>query len=288
MASYVYTYHFWKNLDPKLKGSNGLKCVKLALIYMVISSLGPWALGIIMNTLGTQSIGYRLAIYFYLHFQYNGWMILALIGLFIYALESRGALFPKKSFDRFFLFINLGIVLTFFLSTLWTEPPVAIYIISGVGAASQLYALIYLWTLIKRNITMLSLLPIQRILLKIIIVLGLIKLMLQLLTVLPYFTQMATMYLDLTIGYLHLTFLGVISLGLFFFMGYFGLLRVSKTSILWYISGFLISEFLIFYKGYIAWQEIAPFYGYTEILALSYVLIPVGLIIVLIQNRSLI
>ncbi|WP_459414396.1 hypothetical protein [Flagellimonas marinaquae] len=73
IVSYVYVYHFWKNIKPELKQSKGLQCAKAALLYLVVSSIGPWALGAIMNTLGAQSIWYRLAIYFYLHFQYNGW-----------------------------------------------------------------------------------------------------------------------------------------------------------------------------------------------------------------------
>jgi len=286
VVSYIYTYYFWKNIDPKYKESKGLTCVKAALVYMVISSLGPWALGIIMNTLGGQSIWYRLSIYFYLHFQYNGWMILALIGLFIYSMELRGLELPRTSFTRFFLTLNTGIILTFFLSTLWTEPPLGIYVMAGLGAVAQLFAFGYLWSLTKNGASLLSLSNTQHLILKSIIILGLIKLNLQLLTVIPYFSRMATIYLDLTIGYLHLTFLGVISMGIFFFMNHFGLFQISKKAFLCYLSGFILSEVLIFYKGLFAWQRIAAFNGYAEILALSYVLIPLSLAIILIQNRS--
>ncbi|MEC7772870.1 MAG: hypothetical protein VX798_16945 [Bacteroidota bacterium] len=286
IMSYFFTYHFWKNIDPKLKDSKGLKCVKTALVFMVVSSIGPWVLGIIMNTIGAQSIWYRLSIYFYLHFQYNGWMILALIGLFIYALEQRGLEIPNKSFNRFFLSLNLGIVFTFFLSTLWTDPPTVFYILSGIGAISQLYALTYFWSHTKNDVTVLSLSRTQSGILKVGVALGLIKVMLQLLTVIPFFTRMAATYLDFTIGYLHLTLLGVISLGLFFFMDYFGLMNISKKSYLWYVSGFILSEILIFYKGLFAWIGTSPFYGNTEVLALSYIPIPMSLVIILIQNRS--
>ncbi|MEC8832144.1 MAG: hypothetical protein VX772_07275, partial [Bacteroidota bacterium] len=286
IMSYFFTYHFWKNIDPKLKDSKGLKCVKIALVFMVISSIGPWVLGIIMNTTGAQSIWYRLSIYFYLHFQYNGWMILALIGLFIYALEQRGLEIPFKSFNRFFLSLNLGIVFTFFLSTLWTEPSTWFYILSGIGAISQLYALTYFWSLTKNDVNVLSLSRTQSTILKAVVTLGVIKIQLQLLTVIPYFSRMATTYLDFTIGYLHLTFLGVISLGLFFFMDYFGLMNISKKSYLWYVSGFILSEILIFSKGLFVWMGISPFYGNTEVLALSYIPILMSLVIILIQNRS--
>jgi hypothetical protein len=285
IMSYFFTYYFWKNIDPKFKDRKGLKCVKTALAYMVISSVGPWALGIIMNTLGAQSIWYRLSIYFYLHFQYNGWMVLALIGLFIFALEQRGQEIPIKSFNRFLLSLNLGIVFTFFLSTLWTEPSAVFYILSGIGAISQFYALIYFWSLTKNDVATLSQSRTQSMILKVVVALGLIKILLQLLTVIPYFTRIAATYLDFTIGYLHLTFLGVISLGLFFFMDYFGLMYISKKSYLWYVSGFILSEILIFSKGLFAWLGIATFQGYTEVLALSTLLIPLSLFLMLLKKR---
>ncbi|WP_036383718.1 hypothetical protein [Muricauda sp. MAR_2010_75] len=284
IASYIYTYHFWKNIESEHRESKGLKCVKTALVYMVLSSLGPWALGVIMSTLGAQSIWYRLSIYFYLHFQYNGWMLLALLGLFLYVLEQRNLIIPQKSFVRFFQTINIGIILTFFLSTLWTEPPLGLYILGGIGVTIQFYSLVYLWTLTKKKVITLNLSNLQNRLLRIVVILISIKMLLQLMTTLPYFAQMAAVYLDFTIGYLHLTFLGVISFGLFFFTDYFGLLLMSKKSCLLYFLGFILTECLIFYKGFAAWQEWGIFSGYTSFLATFSFLILFGLLLFLIQN----
>ncbi|MBO0323763.1 hypothetical protein J0X14_15745 [Muricauda sp. CAU 1633] len=286
VASYVYVYHFWNNIDSKLKQSQSLKCIKAALVYMVISSLGPWALGVIMSTLGAQSIWYRLSIYFYLHFQYNGWMLLALLGLFLYVLEQLNFSIPKRKFDRFFTAINIGIVLTFFLSTLWTEPPTELYLLGGFGAITQIYALVALWIFIKKKVAKLEFSKIQNLLLWTVIVLTSIKILLQLISALPYFAQMASTYLDLTIGYLHLTFLGVISFGLFFFMDYFGLLQISKKSYLLYFLGFMLTECLIFYKGLAAWQQWAIFSGHTSLLAICSLLILFSLLLLLMQNLS--
>ncbi|MBO0329199.1 hypothetical protein J0X13_01490 [Muricauda sp. CAU 1631] len=287
IVSYVYVYHFWKNIDLKYKHSKGLKCAKAALIYMMISSLGPWALGAIMNSLGPQSIWYRLAIYFYLHFQYNGWMILAVVGIFLFVWEQHGLEIPKKSFTHFFLSFNLGIVFTFFLSTLWTKPPFGFYTLAGFGAMAQLYAFACLWGMIKNQFFELSLTKLQTLLIKLVVAMGLIKIVLQLLTVLPYFSTMAAKYLDFTIGYLHLTFLGVISMALFFFMDYFEMFRISTKSFPWYFVGFILTEALIFYKGIAAWQGWGIFEGQGKLMAWATLLIPIGIAIMLIKNRAL-
>ncbi|MBW8201284.1 hypothetical protein [Flagellimonas abyssi] len=286
IMSYVFFHYFSRNSDPKFRHGNSLRCIKAALWYMVISSLGPWALGIIMGTLGAQSIWYRLAIYFYLHFQYNGWMLLALIGLFLFAMERRDMVIPKKSFMWFFWILNAGVVLTFFLSTLWIEPSPLLYVLAGIGAIAQGCGLVLLWAMAKNDIKVLPLSKLQALLMKTAVFLVFIKIALQLLTALPYFARIATMYLDLTIGYLHMTFLGMISIGLFFLVDYFGLFVISKKAYQWYFWGFLVTEILIFYKGFAAWVQWPIFNGYMEILALVSLSILCGLLLLMDLNRN--
>ena len=286
IMSYVFFHYFSRNSDPKFRHGNSLRCIRAALWYMVISSLGPWALGIIMGTLGAQSIWYRLAIYFYLHFQYNGWMLLALIGLFLFAMERRDMVIPKKSFMWFFWILNAGVVLTFFLSTLWIEPSPLLYVLAGIGAIAQGSGLVLLWAMAKNDIKVLPLSKLQALLMKTAVFLVFIKIALQLLTALPYFARIATMYLDLTIGYLHMTFLGMISIGLFFLVDYFGLFVISKKAYQWYFWGFLVTEILIFYKGFAAWVQWPIFKGYMEILALVSLSILCGLLLLMALNRN--
>ncbi|RIV71613.1 hypothetical protein [Flagellimonas aequoris] len=286
IMSYVFFHYFSRNSDPKFRHGNSLRCIRAALWYMVISSLGPWALGIIMGTLGAQSIWYRLAIYFYLHFQYNGWMLLALIGLFLFAMERRDMVIPKKSFMWFSWILNAGVVLTFFLSTLWIEPPPLLYVLAGIGAIAQGCGLVLLWAMAKYDIKVLPLSKLQALLMKTAVFLVFIKIALQLLTALPYFARIATMYLDLTIGYLHMTFLGMISIGLFFLVDYFGLFVISKKAYQWYFWGFLVTEILIFYKGFAAWVQWPIFKGYMEILALVSLSILCGLLLLMVLNRN--
>ena len=285
-ASYWFTGFFMKHIPASYKKTNSYKCVKFALWYMVLSSLGPWALGAIMNTLGATSIWYRLSIYFYLHFQYNGWMILGLLGVFIYVLERNDIEIPKVTFNRFFWWINLGIVLSFFLSTLWTKPHVFLYVIGGLGAILQIMAFGILVMLGIRNKEKLFqiLTPLQKNLLFIVAVLVGVKILLQLLTAFPYFADLAATITDFTIGYLHWTFLGVVTMALFLFFNYFKLLILPKPAIILYLIGFVFTEVMIFYKGMAAWGSLGIFEGYFEVLALGSLVIPLSLILIWFTN----
>ena len=286
IASYWFAGFFMRYIPASYKKTNSYKCVKFALCYMVLSSLGPWTLGAIMNTLGAESIWYRLSIYFYLHFQYNGWMILGLLGVFIYVLERNDIKIPKTTFNHFFWWINLGIMLTFFLSTLWTKPHIFLYVIGGLGAILQIMAFGILVLLGIRNKEKLFqiLTPLQKNLLFTVAILIGIKILLQLLTAFPYFADLAASITDFTIGYLHWTFLGVVTIGLMLFLDYFRLLQLSRRAYYLYLFGFILTESLIFTKGIIAWQRLSLFNGYFEALAISSFLLPLALVFVLVAN----
>ncbi len=287
-ASYWFFWFFAKHAKPELKKTNAYRCIQAALWYLVLSSLGPWALGAIMNILGAESVWYRLAIYFYLHFLYNGWMILALVGLFFHLFEEWQMQPSKSTFQKFFWSLNIGIVLSFFLSALFTKPPLLLYLIGGIGGVFQLYALIWLLRFVfPFRITLRSMLSKwQWNVLKTVAILLFIKMMLQLLTAIPYFANLAATVLDFTIGYLHLTFLGVVSLALFFLLDYFKLMQISRKAYFVYFSGFVVTELLIFYKGIAAWQGFSIFNGYFEVLTIGSLLFPLSLIVMLLYKQK--
>jgi len=283
IASYWFTWFFLNNVPNSLKKANSYKCIKYALWYMVVSSLGPWILGGVMNTLGAASIWYRLAIYFYLHFQYNGWMIFALMGVLFYVFEQNDIQVPQAGFKRFFWSMNMGIVLTFFLSTLWLNPPAVFFIMGGLGAILQIIAFTILFSMVFKLKSRFyePFTSFQISIFKTVAFIFGVKIMLQLISSIPYFSNLAAIITDFTIGYLHWTFLGVVTIGLFLFLDYFEILKLPQRAYLLYVLGFVGTEALIFYKGITAWQGWPILSSFSDILAMVSLLIPIGLILIL-------
>ncbi|RNL77408.1 hypothetical protein ED312_20975 [Sinomicrobium pectinilyticum] len=259
LASYAFTWFFIRHAPERYRKGYSFKCVKAGLYYMVVSSLGPWALGLIMNTLGSTSVWYKIAIYFYLHFQYNGWFLMALCGFLFFILEFGDIPVAPRQSRLFYRMLNAGIILTFFLSVLWTEPHYIFYFLGLSGAVIQLWAYILLFRIARSSrITStgktgglkstFSLLKVSGMLL-------LVKLLLQCFSAVPEIATMAYHTPEFIIGYLHWTFLGVISLALFAFFSHFRLLVFSRFAIGIYLAGFFITEFLIFYKGIALWLQ---------------------------------
>lgn len=286
IASYWLAWFFIKKIPEKHKNRLSWKCIKASLLYMIISSIGPWAIGGVMATLGNTSIWYKLSIYFYLHFQYNAWFILSLLGIFFYLLEQANIEIDKKQFRSFFLILNLAIVLSLFLSALWVEPPVLLFILGAAGAILQVWAFVKFYKIVKPvwNNLIPQLSPLTITLLKIAGVFLGIKILMQLLTAIPYFAEVSFLYTDFVIGYLHLVFLGLISIALFSFLKSFGLIEMSRKIFWIYLAGFLLSELLIFYKGSAIWLGLPFFSEYFTVLLIVSSLIPLAIAIVLFKN----
>ncbi|QED38122.1 hypothetical protein FK178_10480 [Antarcticibacterium arcticum] len=286
IASYFLAWFFLTKIPVHYKAKNSYRCIKASLIYLIISSIGPWAIGGVMATLGNTSIWYKLSIYFYLHFQYNAWFILALAGVFFYILEKAGILIPKKDFRRFFNLLNAGVVLSLFLSVLWVKPPALFYTLAVLGGFFQIIALYHFFKLTAPGWSTLhtQMSPVIRLLLKISATFLIVKVLLQLLTALPFFAELSYRYPDFVIGYLHLVFLGVISISLFAFLVYFGLLKLKKRIFYIYFTGFILSEILIFYKGAAMWLGLAFFSEYFLLLVSLSSLMPISIGLLLYYN----
>lgn len=285
ICSYWF-YSFFRKHNACKRGSYSYKFINTSLLFMIISSIGPWALGIIMNTLGNTSHWYKNAIYFYLHFQYNGWFILCLFGLFLFLLEKNKIQVHSKKIEIFYKLMIISCCLTLFLSFLWIKPNAIIYIFSLIGSILQVVALIFFHKIINQIKTELSkkLIPFSIQLLKFIYLLFAFKVVLQLLTAIPYFAELTSQIIDFVIGYLHLTFLGIVSISLFVFLSEFKLIKLSKFWVQIYLLGFILSEILIFYKGFCNWQQMSIINNYYSILFIASAFIPISILGVIIAN----
>ena len=231
-----------------------------------------------MSTLGKASIWYKLSIYFYLHFQYNAWFLLGILGIAFYLFQEVKLTFHSREFKRFFYLLNSGVILSFFLSTYWTNPPIVLYLLGGLGVILLLLAFYQLFAFFLRNKDQLKagLNSLNYQILKIVGILLVGKIFMQSLTAISFFADLAFENLDFVIGYLHWVFLGFVSLALFGFLNWLKLIRLPRKAFYLYLSGFVISEILIFYKGFVLWLGLPFFSSYFLILVLVSALIPIA------------
>ncbi|HSP41139.1 MAG TPA: hypothetical protein VLN46_06880, partial [Gillisia sp.] len=111
-----------------------------------------------------------------------------------------------------------------------------------------------------------------------------IKILMQLLTAFPYFAELSYNFIDFVVGYLHWVFLGVVSITLFAFLDHFGLFKITKPVFYIYLTGFLLSEALIFYKGLAIWMALPFLSDYFIVLVGISALIPIAVFMILAKN----
>ena len=285
-ASYWFAWFAIKYIPQHFKQQFSWKLIKTSLWYLVISSIGPWAIGGVMTTLGTESIWYKSSIYFYLHFQYNGWFIIALLGVLFYILEESGIQFNPEKLKSFFLLLNAGVLLTVFLSFLWFIPPTVFNILGLVGAVAQLLAFYELYILLKTYVPALktSFGTIAFFLLKIAGILMVYKLIMQLFSALPYVANLAFRLKDFVIGYLHLVFLGIVITAMLALLKYFKLIILPKSFLWLFFFAFVSTEVLIFYKATDLWLGLPFFSEYYLILAILSGAFPLAVGILFFRN----
>ena len=116
-----------------------------------------------------------------------------------------------------------------------------------------------------------------------------IKVILQLLSIIPFFSHYAFAYRPVIIGYLHLSFLGIIS---FFILGYIDFAiretgrALSKLGIILFVSGVLAQEFILMLQGLEA-LEFKPIKAANMGLFYCAVMIVLGLLLMVVRfNKS--
>ncbi|MES2778859.1 MAG: hypothetical protein V4651_03080 [Bacteroidota bacterium] len=212
---------------------------RAALFYMSLSTIGTFSLAYMMLDKHIDQHMYLASIYWYLHFQYNGWFFFACVGLFLNAVRSY---IPDTNKLRliFYLFFAGGII-SYILSVLWLNLSIGFIVLAAMGAILQMWGWIKLVLLLKQPLSLLFKEK-PAFFRFVFYVLGLaitVKLLLQLGSTIPMVSNLAFGYRPVVIAYLHLILLAIISVSLLLFIWLSGYLRYTKQTTL--IMGVVIT-----------------------------------------------
>ena len=114
--------------------------LRSSLLCMFASSLGPVVLGPLAALDLRDTALYANSIYWYLHFQYNGWFILFPLALLAQSVAPQETAL-RKALETGFLPVFAGVVLTFGVSLFWNPVPGSLRLVTAIGAGLQLYGL---------------------------------------------------------------------------------------------------------------------------------------------------
>jgi len=282
ILSYVFIFLVLKDIRTRAAQSLSVstRFLKASMWFMGISSLGIWAMAVIMAKSLQGTAWYYASVQFFLHFQFNGWFVFALLALFFKVLEKQNVSFPTLAVQRFYWLLLVSCFLTYALSVTWSTPKQALFWVNSIGVLLQVTALFYFLTLLKlaaaearKQFSKLhfSLWGIAFFCLS-------FKILIQTLVAIPYLATVSYTIRNFVIGFIHLLMLGALSTFIFGLMDYMKF-RLSKTGLNVFLAGFVLSELFLFGQGVLLWAGQGFIPQYYLLLALSSTLLPVGVIL---------
>lgn len=259
--SYFFTFYYLKDLKKISMPAVAVKWFKAALLFLVISSVGTFYLAYMMATKTMTEQPYLASIYYYLHFQYNGWFFFVCMGLLYDFLNLN----RQKTFytSAFYIFAATCIP-TYLLSVLWLKLPIWLLIFTAICALLQVYAWSRLLLIIIKS-RIYSSQSFSKWLNLIFYLVGFslsVKLMLQLASTIPALSTLTQSFRPIVIAYLHLVLLAVISLFLLYYIyanKFFKFTKAVCISLVLFTVAVFLNEIVL---------------GVQGIAAFSYTLIP--------------
>lgn len=260
---YVFIVLFWRdykivNVPVEIKWF-----IHGAFILFVLSTLGPFLLGYYTLTLIGRPMIMRGILYWYLHFQYNGWFTFAVFALLLSWLHEK-RLYPSSGKMKLvFVLLFIGVIPEYFLSIIGFYPYLWIRILSAFAVATHFVAGFILFLIVFKGYKTIPLIiPKETDLLwKIATAAYFLKIALQFGLLVPSLASFTFSFRPLIIGFLHLVFLCFIS---FFLIGFLlarhqlqvRSISVAQFGFVIFVIGVLVSEVLLFAQS---------FYGYISI-----------------------
>ena len=299
LLSYVFAFFFLRDLGktqniknlPQRDSNNTFTIsnwlVKTSLFFMVFSTIGLWGMGPIMaGGLQGEAI-YYMTIQFYLHFQFNGWFIFAILALLFKFMETHNISINPQESKRFFFFLFISCFLTYALAVTWANPLPILFYINSSGVILQLVALYFfikmakvVWVQLQNK---LQITP--RLLFQLSLFSFVFKILIQSAVIIPTIAIVGYTIRNYAMGFLHLMLIGMVTLFLFGFAGQMNLIRLdnilSKIGIRVFIVGFILSEAILFLQGTMFWAAMGfmPYY-YVLLFGVS-AMLPLGLFLIL-------
>lgn len=255
IISFVFAGYGWTDINRSTLPPVIKYWFKAALFFSVLSAIGTFALVWLMVTQQLDPLKQLASVYFYLHFQYNGWFLFACVGLFLHWLHnsSGGVACSKKLFWLFFSCV----IPAYFLSVLWWKAfPDWLYAVVVLTVILQLV----IWYKFLRDVFRLlqernvfSLInPTTKIIWGGVALAIVLKIVLQAASVVPALSQLVYGYRPIVIAYLHLVLLVIISLFLLSFAFQMQILHRTRAIHRWTIglaSGVVLNELVLMVQG---------------------------------------
>ncbi|MCW2119515.1 hypothetical protein [Flavobacterium sp. 7A] len=280
-CSYYFARMIWREAKPTTFPEK--KMLRTALLFMVFSTFGVWCLGPTVGLLGKSSAFYQICIQYFLHFQFNGWFLFAVLALFFKQIKLK---IDEKKFRLFYNLFVIATVMTLALPVSWFFTNPVFYWINVVAVVIQLLAAILFIKNTRSQLQVFfgTLTSVEKIVYGFALFSLVLKIGIQLVVLVPELAQISHQIRDFVIGYIHLTMLGIITGFLFGFALQNKFLDIQnvfhKWGVMIVLIGFITTEILLFLQGFYFYYDMGLLPYYYLSLFIGSVPLAMGLLII--------
>ncbi|MCI9844636.1 cbb3-type cytochrome c oxidase subunit I [Flavobacterium pectinovorum] len=284
LLSYVFCRLVWK--DSLRDTSPSQRLLLVSVLFMVLSTFGVWCLGPAVSTLGKQSAFYQISIQFFLHFQFNGWFILAILALFLKQFQRK---IDEVKFKKFYFLMIISTLLTVAFPVRWYIENDILSYINGLGVLIQLGAFVYFYKMLKPQMNHFkkALDKTTKIVYGLALCSLLLKVGIQLLTIFPNLAEVSHQIRNFVIGFIHLTTLGIITGFLFGILLQNKMLSANssilKIGMKIFILGYIATEILLFLQGWFFFFGEGTISGYFQSILIFSIFLVLGLALIMVS-----
>ncbi|MEM7380144.1 MAG: hypothetical protein AAF361_02980 [Bacteroidota bacterium] len=258
LLNYWFIFRFLKDLksyEPIVRNSISLRFVKTGLWLGLLSTVLPFGIGYLSAKGFAGTEAYQSLVYSFLHLQYNGWFLFVVLGLILRFLDTKGISYHQKYMSLFYWFMTIAVIPAIALSLLGMEfvafalaPAIVSAIFLSIAIVSFIKALPgnLIRTYKAKSIG-------SELFFTAFVISFILKMLLQILSVLPLFKTYAFFNKPIIIAYLHLSLIGTISfllLAMMIEMKWLDTKGVAKAGSLLLILGFVATECLLVLTGF--------------------------------------
>ena len=269
------SYKKLKNSD--LRGKEVLKSE----FHLYLLLFGTFVLAYMMASHNIDQHSYLASVYFFLHFQYNGWFLFGIIGAALYFLKQN---FHVSIDDGLpFRFLKWSVLPAYGLSVLWMDLPWFVYILVVAFVILQTVgiAILLLRIYSVKDKVVPHILPLIK--------WGSlfagsaygIKFLLQLFSVIPAMSKLAFGFRPIVIAYLHLVLLAASSTTLILLLTGLGVLKYNRNFARGFyvlLIGIFCNEAILALQGFASFEYIAIPWANMALFTVSIVMLT-GLIV---------
>ena len=280
-SSYTFLTFIWRN--AKSENHQAIVLLKTAILLMMFSTLGVYALGPVTAKIGRMTDAYHLCIQFFLHFQFQGWFVFAIAALLMQQLSKLGIVMKKAQFRAFHLLLLIAAFGMMALTAAQYLHLPEVLPLNTIGSFAQLAAGFLLFGFLFPFRKRFSQQPKWvRICASVLLVSVLLKSIGQAALSWPEIALVPLNIRPMIIGFIHLLMLGMITSYLLMVLLQTNVLSASNSTFRYSTAslfvGIILTEAFLFAQGISIWTGFGAWSLYNEALFAGSILLVFGVI----------